>query len=326
MLAALMAVSFSVQWRGGRTSASEYVRTCSEITNDEAKCQLLAFALFGRLSYSGKRNNKLGMSSIYAIQNLIRREDLKKQFENDDNSWIPEDANDKFFSARSKRYSASKIIEKEEQEEETDDSEEYPNVICDKPNAVSRHGKCVCHKNHPYGDPDKTGCWGCSIPCASGASCISQDFCRCPNFYIGDGIRNCTMHTPVVLSVKGRISDSTVVVMIEEVPWIVPYPVYCRIGYDVTNGTLMSRNRIECKSLAMLHSKAIVAVSWDKNTWSKEEPKLDFEGIPWILSISEFCVILVVTFIISCFAFRYYRKYSDVVYKETDLFELAFQI
>ena len=322
--------SLSITWKSESASASEYVRKCFKITNDEAKCQLLSFALFGKLSYAGKKSAKQGKGDIYAIKNLIRMEELQKHMEIEvGNSWIPEDLNDKFVDSPFHRSIHGKIIENETVEYKEDEEkydENYPNLICDKPNSIARRGRCVCKKDHPYGDPVKTGCWGCSIPCTSGATCISQDFCMCPNFYVGDGIRNCTMHTPVVLSVKGRISDATVVVIIEEVPWTVPYPVYCRIGYDITNGTLMSRNRIECKSLAMIHSKSVVSVSWDKTTWSKEEPKLEFEDIPWIMSITEFCIILFITFILSCFFFRYYKKLSDINYKEADLFELAFEL
>ena len=322
--------SFSVTWKSESASAIDYVHRCIKITNDPAKCQLFAYSMFGKFAYAGKKSGKQDRANIAAIKNLIIQEQIKKLKEQEaSNNWVSEDMNDEFVNSPFHRTLHGKFSDNETAQitidEDTDD-ENYPDVICDKPNSVSRKGKCVCHKNHPYGDPIKTGCWGCSIPCMSGASCISQDFCRCPNFYIGDGIRNCTMHTPVVLSVKGRISDATVVVMIEDVPWPVPYPVHCRIGYDITNGTLMSRNRIECKSLAMLHSHSVVSVSWDKTTWSKEEPKLEFEDLPWVMSVTEFCVILCISFVFSCFCFRYYKKISDINFKEADLFELAFEL
>ena len=311
-------------------SEGDYVRKCTKNTNDEAKCQLLGFALYGKLNYVGKSERNPRINNIYAIKKIIREEELQKLHNEEDNTWIPEDANDKFLESQFERNNYGKVIEPDSDTiritDYAEEEEKYPDVICDKPNTVLRRGKCICHRDHPYGDPVKTGCWGCSIPCASGATCISQDFCRCPNFYVGDGIRNCTMHTPVVLSVKGSVSDATVVVIIEDVPWTVPYPVYCRIGYDITDGTLMSRNRIECKSLAILHSKSIVSVSWDKNTWSKEEPRLEFDNMPWIMTIPQFAAILAVTFVMSCFCFRYYRKISDINYQEADLFELAFEL
>ncbi|EAY15462.1 hypothetical protein TVAG_252750 [Trichomonas vaginalis G3] len=290
---------------------------------DLAKCQLQTYALFRQFPYSGRKTNEDRHNVHSLVKKMIWKEQIDQIGQKSKDSWI----SDEYTESNESKIQLSNDNPSESNHINTKyNYDDYPDIICELRNTLAYKGKCICTSGHPYGDPYTTGCWGCSNPCASGATCISEDLCRCPNFYVGDGIRNCTLHIPVVRMARGRIPESTAEVIIDEVPWRIPSNLYCKIGYDVTPGVLITKNKIECKSVAPINSRYLVSVSWDRVAWSSGEIYLEYENIPWVFTLTQFCLFLVLCFLSTCVLFRYYKKFRKVYETEADLFDLAMEI
>lgn len=321
-------IFFIFPFRGSSASSSvydgslKYFEKCVKIEKDEAKCQFQTFSLFGQFPFAGRKTNKYKNKMEAVVKKMIWKEQIENMKKNSKNKWISEDYVGK--------NQDTQLLQDQKLQESMSflvyDYDNYPDIVCDLKNTIAYKGKCICAPDYPFGDPYKTGCWGCSISCANGATCISQDFCRCPQLYVGDGIRNCSLHIPNIKMALGRIKDSVAEVIIDEVMWDVPSNIYCKIGYDVTQGTLVSKNKVECKTVAQINSKPIVSLSWDRVVWSNNEVFLEYIGVPWIFTLSQFLCFTFACFIFSYIIFRYYRKIQVIRNSEADIFDAAMNI
>ena len=177
----------------------------------------------------------------------------------------------------------------------------YSEPRCQFVNTIEENGICKCKSEFPYGDPYGGGCWQCKPKCLHNSICKGPNYCICPLFHVGDGVNYCSVHIPAIVGLYGRISDSTAIIYIDPIEFPLYSQVFCRIGNEISVGSLVSKNKIECKSSSFMFDAPKVQVSWNMLNWSNQEFHLDYFGKKHIVSIQEF-VIFTLSFIILSFA------------------------
>ncbi|EAX96684.1 hypothetical protein TVAG_489670 [Trichomonas vaginalis G3] len=211
-------------------------------------------------------------SKILVTPPIKRAKIIAKNVKNE----IEDDRKEKFLeNRRSFGYDSfdqeiSKKLVEEEPEDEISDDEGIK--WCSGPHTFTNvHGKCVCIPGY-HGDwPIQTrGCWKCKSTCHRDAECLFTGGCRCMNGLIGDGIKECSIPVPKIVSFipSGGVSDTNFVFDFLIETNYKPYSAFCNASGILVSGELIgASSSINC---TFPHNVDLtrLSISFDRLHWS----------------------------------------------------------
>ena len=147
-------------------------------------------------------------------------------------------------------------------------------IVCNGPNTKkNQNGFCECLEGYDIGDPSsKYGCYKCDKNCHKNATCIYPGKCNCLHGLIGDGINNCKIPIPSIISTnltKINNFNESILILINN-PSNYSKEIYIKFGKLILNGIFLNSTSILCFS-PLINSSAIkLSISFDSTNWSNE--------------------------------------------------------
>ena len=146
------------------------------------------------------------------------------------------------------------------------------------------NNECVCVDGFPYGDPNSDeGCYRCNENCHKLSKCEYPGKCVCTPPYHGDGIFDCSLDIPSLISFSpsnGTTNGGTNIQIHfaysnnnkEKNPDVA----YCRFGALVVRSESVSDTIITCQTPPHRAKPAFLSISFDTITWSKDDVFFNF--------------------------------------------------
>lgn len=158
-------------------------------------------------------------------------------------------------------------------------------IECKGPNTVMAfNNECVCIDGFPYGNPmTNEGCYKCNKKCHKLSKCEYPGKCVCNPPYHGDGIDDCSLDIPHLISVSpnnGTTNGGTDIQIHYKYSNYnnesTPKNAFCRFGSLVVRSKSVSDTLIICQTPPHRAKPAFLSISFDTFSWSKEDVFFNF--------------------------------------------------
>lgn len=146
-------------------------------------------------------------------------------------------------------------------------------ISCNYPNTkFSDNQICECLSNQFYGDPfSSKGCLPCKNQCHTNGYCNKNGKCKCKKNFLGDGINNCSLVTPKIISTSGKkcsVDQKEIYFSFKSSPGFVPNKVFCRFGSYYFESERINRTFVKCPCPMLRESTVLSGISFDQENWS----------------------------------------------------------
>lgn len=173
------------------------------------------------------------------------------------------------------RYNAfdDQINSKYTEEEESEDgfAEEEAKWCSGMNTVLDANGNCVCAKGFVGDWPiQKRGCWKCKTKCHRYAECMFTRGCQCNNGLVGDGVTECAIPAPKIVSFtpSGGYSDTNFIFDFIIETSYKPFSAFCNASGLLVSGELISKSSsINCTFPENIDLTKL-SISFDRIHWS----------------------------------------------------------
>ena len=144
-------------------------------------------------------------------------------------------------------------------------------------------GQCVCVNDFPFGDPESEyGCFNCNDICHIHANCVYPGICQCMKPYKGDGMLNCSVELPHIISVSPSIGSTdggtNVSIQFSYRESLENKTGYCKFGPLTVKAEAIVNDTIICITPPHQRAFAFLSISFDTIAWSKDKVFFSFKN------------------------------------------------